>query len=108
MSFYDERMILRGEFGPAYDKRIDGTRLQTQCDCIREWMLRHGWTTLQEIKQALGYPESSISAQLRHLRKEEFGSFTVEKRRRDGEGTWEYRVSLPPARGQFEMFREGM
>jgi hypothetical protein len=44
-----------------------------------------------------GYASASISAQLRHLRKPQFGSHCVEKRRRphkDGKvgGTYEYLV----------------
>lgn len=55
------------------------------------------WLTLQEIETETGYSTASISAQLRHLRKKQFGSNIVEKRRRphrDGSvgGTWEYMV----------------
>jgi hypothetical protein len=89
--------IAAGSVGPAYDKRLDGARLDRQHVRIRDWMLGSGWKTLAEIHQALGYPESSISAQLRHLRKIHCGSYRVEKRRRNGGrgGTWEYKV-LPP------------
>lgn len=81
-------------YGPAYDDWIDGARLRRQHEHIREWMLAHGgWRTLAEIREALGYSDSSISAQLRHLRKPRFGCYRVEKRRRNGKGTWEYRVS---------------
>ena len=81
-------------YGPAYDDRLDGPRLRRQHQQIREWMLAHGgWRTLAEIREALGYSDASISAQLRHLRKPQFGSYRVEKRRRNGRGTWEYRVS---------------
>lgn len=82
-------------FGPAYDKTRDGPRLRHQHERIRDWMLaQSGWKTLAEIRAALCYPESSVSAQLRHLRKAKYGSYRIEKRRRHG-GTWEYRV-LPP------------
>lgn len=83
--------------GPAYDKHLDGPRLRRQHEAIRDWMLAHGsWRTLVEMRESLGYPESSISAQLRHLRKPQFGSYVVEKRRRHASGTWEYRVLPPP------------
>src|SRR5579864_4988484 len=76
--------------GPGYDKRLDGARLNRQRERIRDWMLaRNDWKTLAEIRLALDYPESSISAQLRHLRKMRFGSHRVWKRRRNGKGTWE-------------------
>jgi hypothetical protein len=83
-------------YGPSFDRQLDGARLQRQHEAIRDFMLAHGgWRTLAEIHEALHFPEPSISAQLRHLRKRQFGSYQVEKRRRDGAGTWEYRV-LPP------------
>lgn len=59
------------------------------------------WLTLDELAKLTHYPPASISAQLRHLRKPEFGGFAVEKRPRElgrairGEefGTvWEYQL----------------
>lgn len=88
-------------FGPAYDPDLDADRLRGQHERIRDWMLEqwHRWATLAEVATATGYPEASISAQLRHLRKPEFGAYRVEKRRRQPEGgCWEYRVT-PPRRG---------
>lgn len=80
-------------FGPAYDEKIDGERINKQQARIRKFMLNAGWKTLGEIEEALNYPQASISAQLRHLRKRRFGSFIVDKRRM---GTaWEYHVSPP-------------
>lgn len=77
--------------GPAYVRELDAERLTRQLDTIRAYMLTVGWVTLAEIHAATGYPESSISAQLRHLRKPRFGSYDVQKRRRSA-GTYEYRV----------------
>ena len=83
-----------GTFGPAYNEVIDGKRIKLQHEVIRNWMLKHHlWKTLAEIEEATGYPQASISAQLRHLRKPQFGSYIVEKRRRSIGGTWEYRVT---------------
>lgn len=81
--------------GPAFDPHIDGPRLQRQQETIRAFMGDGRWRTLAEISEQTGFPEASISAQLRHLRKPQFGAYQVEKRRRDGAGLWEYRV-LPP------------
>ena len=78
-------------FGPAYEPRLDAERVENQHENIKALMLRGGWWSLAEIAAALDYPESSISAQLRHLRKPAFGGYNVEKQRRRG-GTWEYRV----------------
>jgi hypothetical protein len=53
------------------------------------------WRTLYEIAKATGDPETSTSAQLRHLRKPRFGGYVVEKRRRTATaGTWEYRLLI--------------
>ncbi len=81
-------------FGPAYDKEIDGKRITKQHETIRDCMIKSGtWWTLSQLRKFLQYPEASISAQLRHLRKPRFGSYRVDKRRRvSDKGTWEYKV----------------
>ena len=82
-----------GTYGPAYNERLDGERIRKQHEVIRDLTLGFEWWTLHEISERTGYPEASISAQLRHLRKKRFGGYTVNKRRREEEGgTWEYQV----------------
>lgn len=104
-------------FGPAYDIKQDGARLDLQRDRIKGVMLgfsiRNRWITLSEIQDTLEasyekrFPEASISAQLRHLRKAEFGGYVLEKRRRGPaiDGVWEYalrgKVILPPEQLKF-------
>ena len=56
-------------YGPAYDPAIDGPRIDKQHERIREYMRRVEWKTLREIESVTGDPQSSISAQLQHLRK---------------------------------------
>jgi len=60
------------------------------------------WLTLLELSRVTHYEEASISAQLRHLRKPQYGAFVVEKRRRETAEVlcgvehgpvWEYRLS---------------
>lgn len=89
--------ITPSTYGPAFDLELDGQRLRTQLEVIAALMERANqadrWLTLMEIEEATGYPQSSISAQLRHLRKKKFGEHIVEKRRRNGKGTFEYRVT---------------
>jgi len=89
-------------YGTSYDLEIDGPRLATQLECIASLMYSAQqvgqWLSLEEIADATGYTTASISAQLRHMRKREFGSHIVEKRRREAAaggcgGTWEYRVA---------------
>lgn len=52
------------------------------------------WLTLPELNKVTGDPVSSISAQIRHLRKPEHGSHTIKKRRRGAaeRGLFEYRL----------------
>jgi hypothetical protein len=59
------------------------------------------WLTLRELSRLTRYGEASISAQLRHLRKPQYGGFVVEKQRRREEEVgrleqqgpvWEYRL----------------
>jgi len=60
------------------------------------------WLTLAELGAMTRYPETSISAQLRHLKKPQFGNYELEKMPRmragvdlgDGHGVeWEYRLT---------------
>jgi hypothetical protein len=100
--------------GAGYDPQFDRTRLTLQVERIRIFMFRVEWRTLREIKAALEdiyapavFPESSISAQLRNLKKPPY-FYRLLKRRRagvhgPGAGIWEYRL-LP--RPQLELFVE--
>ena len=93
--FDDERKPKPLRFdGPAYSTELDRERLTDQHNRIKYYCLDRGWVTLGQIAQDLGYPEASISAQLRHLRKERFGSYRVEKRRVGESGLWQYRVRI--------------
>jgi hypothetical protein len=83
----------------AYVPEIDGPRLPPQREEIRDLMLSASecgaWHTLLEIHRMTGHGEASISAQLRNLRKAQYGSYVLEKRPR-GErchGLWEYKLS---------------
>lgn len=84
-------------FGPAYDEKIDGKRIRTQMERVKWLMLRNPttWLTLRDIAMHLDIPESSASAQLRHLLENKFGGYIVMKRRRGDSGTWEYQISEP-------------
>ena len=87
------------------NRRASESRMPTQLDVVRQVMLlaaQYGsWVTLEELARKTHFPEPSISAQLRHLRKEQHGGFAVEKRRRASdevlrtnarERVWEYQV----------------
>jgi hypothetical protein len=80
-------------FGPTCTEQ-DVPRI-SQMERVKAYLSTHQWYTLAEIEAYTGYPQASISAQLRHLRKPKFGGYLVEKRRRvTGGGTWEYKLSL--------------
>lgn len=90
--------------GPAYSEKLDGKRLTRQRDRVLFLMLgRASWLTLREMCEMLerahgcNFPESSVSADLRHLRKAQFGGYDVQKRRRGegSQGIWEYVVRIP-------------
>lgn len=66
-------------------------RLSEQYSRIFLLMKDAQWRSLAEIAFATGYPEASISAQLRHMRKPKFGSHTI-NRRHDGGGLYEYQL----------------
>lgn len=80
--------------GPEYVPKHDHARLTRQIDRVRECMVDGSWRTLSEISDKTGDPHASVSAQLRHLRKKRFGSWTVERRARGDRvrGLFEYRL----------------
>lgn len=80
--------------GSDYEHERDAPRLIGQMLRVFELMKDGQWRTLREIASATGDPESSISAQVRHLRKPRFGSHVVEKRNRGDRavGLFEYRL----------------
>lgn len=80
--------------GPVYDPKYDKVRLTGQILRIFNLMKDGHWRTLSEIEAITNDPAASISAQLRHLRKERFGSHTVNKRPRGDrkQGLWEYQL----------------
>ena|SRR5688572_27824956 len=80
--------------GATYDPKFDHARLKGQIERIFNLMRDGKWRTLREIAAATGDPEASISAQLRNLKKPEFGSHTLNRRTRgDRErGLYDYQI----------------
>jgi hypothetical protein len=77
--------------GQTFEQARDGARLSGQLTAVRAIMADGIWRSLPELRARTGYPEASISARLRDLRKPRFGGHTVE-RRRGGPGLFEYRL----------------
>lgn len=70
-----DRQRLSGLLAKVYDLMKDGR-----------------WRTLQVIRVMTGASEASASARLRDLRKAKFGSHTVNRRRTEIPGLFEYQV----------------
>ena len=79
--------------GDTYDHERDAVRLGEQTQKVY-WLMQDGhWRTLQQIADATGAPEASVSARLRDLRKLRFGKHEV-MRRYIARGLFEYRLVL--------------
>jgi hypothetical protein len=91
--------------GPVYDPAFDQERLTKQIGKVYDFMISGSWHTLSEISLAIGEPEASISAQLRHLRKERFGAYIVNRRPRGdrSHGLFEYQLLRPAPRLEPEL-----
>ena len=76
--------------------RAGVTQRETLLTVLRLASQYETWVTLAELAGKTKFPPASISAQLRHLRKAEYGGWAVEKRRREWvteEVVWEYRLA---------------
>src|SRR5438552_15768608 len=71
------------------------------------------WLSLDELSRVTSYPQASISAQLRHLRKERYGGYRLGKRQRAGVKlfspveepaatgpVWEYQLNMASPSGR--------
>jgi len=82
-----------GYNGPCYIPEFDLDRLNGQILRVFNVMKDGRWRTLNQIAVQTGDPSPSVSAQLRHLRKEKFGGFNVKKHRIQETGLWLYQLS---------------
>ena len=69
--------------GTTYQPELDFIRLTGQLQAIYNLMRSGSWYSVTNIHEALGFPEPSISAQIRNLRKKKFGGHLIERRRVD-------------------------
>ena len=78
--------------GDEFDPKFDGKRLAGQILRVFDVVSDGRWRTLDELARETGDPHASVSAQLRNLRKQDFGSHTIIKRHRGdrANGLWEY------------------
>jgi len=105
--------------GETYERDKDKTRLKRQLSDVRRYLIANpSWHTLAELEEALKYPQASVSARIRDLRKPKFGGWDVQRRRREGaeKGTHEYYLvpgskgsqTEPPRLGEEEFARRLM
>lgn len=93
--------------GTTYSEEHDKDRLKKQLHHVKSTMSDGKWRTLGCLEGILGYPQASISARLRDLRKSKFGHHLVERERvPGGNGLYRYRVILNK-NPQMEMFFTG-
>lgn len=88
----DERLTICCADGDTYSHAKDHARLAVQRLTVYRHMQGARWWTLGELRQVTGFPEASISARLRDLRKPQFGGHTVLRRRVGSGGLFEYRL----------------
>ena len=86
--------------GPDYIPEFDQERLTGQIKRVFNCMKDCRYRTLSEIESTTGDPQASISAQLKHLQKQRFGSHTLNKRRRGDRTHGLFEYQLIPNLGQ--------
>lgn len=77
--------------GETYEPAEDHARLKGQLWRVFQLMSDGKWRTLAEISEDAGGTEASVSARLRDLRKEKYGSREIERERVSG-GLFRYRL----------------
>ena len=87
--------------GADYHVERDQARLSTQLERVKDAMIDGQWRSLDQIADLAQAPQTSVSAQLRNLRKPEFGSWLVDRRHID-RGLYEYRLRAQTQADLFE------
>lgn len=95
--------------GKTFDPALDENRLEKQLGRVYACAIDGKWRTLNEISLVTGDPEASVSSRLRDLRKEKFGSYQIERRRRGNPmlGLFEYRIRRREAESKFDNNGQG-
>ena len=86
--------MIQAEFkfdGSDYIPERDNERLTRLVDMIFNLMKDSKYRTLEQISDITKSPQASVSAHLRHLRKQKFGSHTVNKKYM-GDGLYTYQL----------------
>lgn len=70
--------------GATYEPAHDCDRLSGQLLAVFQATADHRWHTLAHLARVADASEASVSARLRDLRKDRFGSHVIERKRVDG------------------------
>lgn len=79
--------------GQTYNPSKDKRRLKVQYHRVFSLMSDGVWRSLEDIANLTGFPQASISARLRDMRKTANGRHLVERKRLQ-QGLFQYRLSL--------------
>src|SRR4051812_45812901 len=82
--------------GETYEPNRDHARMRGQLLAVYTLMLDGRWRTLADIERVTSGSQAAISARLRDLRKEKYGSHTV-NREHIVEGLFKYQLVLNTA-----------
>ena len=78
--------------GADYQPERDNVRLGTQLQRVKDVIKDGQWYTVKSISMITGDPETSVSAQVRNLRKKRFGKYIIDCKRLDN-GLYQYRMA---------------
>jgi hypothetical protein len=82
--FYPGQTLSPKFNGSDYVPKRDDARLTGQLGRVFSAIKDGRWRTVAEVSELTGDPQTSVSCQLRHLRKPRFGSHNIIKRQREG------------------------
>lgn len=87
-----KRMFEDAQFdGATYHPALDQKRLSGQLERVHKLLSDGNWWGLKSLAYAADGSEAAVSARIRDLRKERFGSHVIERRRIAG-GLYQYRM----------------
>lgn len=100
-TLFDDAFPAHKFSGATYEIQHDEKRLTGQLLRIFDLVKDGQWRTLDEISKHTQAPHASVSAQLRNLKKQSFGSHGLEKRSRGdrSNGLFEYRLIVNEVAG---------
>jgi hypothetical protein len=90
--------------GATYDAEKDHARLTSQLQRVSLIISDGRWHSLFQLSKLTGDPEGSVSARLRDLRKDKFGSQIIERKRKGNTFLYRLGVRIADKDGQVSLF----